>query len=175
MTRLWAVDPRMLCQQHLLGEHSETHEGVGLITCDWAADNHSQMEAMIRGQAKAGNIDTSWFQPRHDALAAELEKRGGTHDSPMDYDDELELGEGVIGVNESVGTLMKCDGCRPRLLAAIERIPYEEWEPTYNGNHANPAKWYPNQDHPHDAELEQIAREFDDNRRPVQDTPVVEP
>ena len=166
MTRMWAVDPRMLCRQHLLGEHSEMHEGVGLITSDHAAENPKTVKAQLEGQARAGNIDTTWFRPRHDALARELVSRGGEHNSPLPAYDDPEIGEGAIGVNESVGTLLKCDDCRPRLIAIIERTEYENWEPTYNGNHANPAKWYPDQQHPFDEVLEEIAEEFDDERHP---------
>lgn len=166
----------MLCKQHLLGEHSEMHEGVGLITSDHADENPETVKAQLEGQARAGNIDTTWFQLRHDALATELVMRGGEHNSPMNYTDELEIGEGSVDVNESVGTLLKCDDCRPRLVAAVERIDYDEWVPTYNGNHANPAKWYPlRETHPHDETLTEIAREFDDyragNKHVLQDPP----
>lgn len=169
MTRQFNIDPRLLCQQHLLGEHSEMHEGVGLIRsekCPWSTE---QME----GQARSGNIDTTWFQPRHHALADELERRGMNHNSPMEYDDELQIGDGAVDDDESLGTLMKCSGCRPRLLAALERIPRDRWE-TYGGTSGDqhtrpPTAWHPN-GHPFESELEAIASEMDSTRLDTNNT-----
>lgn len=172
MTRMFNIDPRLLCQQHLLGEHSEMHEGVGLITSDHAKENPGLVEAQLKGQARAGNIDTTWFRPRHDVLAQELVARGGEHNSPLPAYDDPEIGEGAVCPNESRGVLLKCDGCRPRILEVFERIPREEWPEKDNGNLRAPTVWHRDGVYPFDDVLEQIAEDLDDERhpRPVADT-----
>lgn len=157
MTRQFNIDPRLLCQQHLLGEHSEMHEGVGLIrsdNCPWA---ESQME----GQARSGNIDTSWFQPRHDVLAAELERRGMNHDSPMEYNDELDIGDGAVCPDESAGSLLKCPDCRERIQSLYALIEDEEVVRDERGKRVASTKWYPESGHPFDTRIGKVADQHD--------------
>lgn len=108
MTRLWGVDPSVLCDQHLLGEHSELHQAVGTLL------NHPHGEAIVRGHAEKGQIDTSRIQSRHDTLAAELERRGMAHDSPLEYDDQHDFGE--IDREKNIDDLRdRCPDCRARI------------------------------------------------------------
>lgn len=111
MTRLWAVDPRLLCDQHLLGEHAECHQEVGTLR------NHPHGRAIVAGHADRGQVDTALLQSRHDELAAELERRGMAHDSPLDYDDDLELGSVDPDANRR-DLARRCDACRERTAAA---------------------------------------------------------
>lgn len=87
MVRMWGIDPRTLCHNHLLGEHNEMHMIVGTIL------THDHAEAIAKGHAKKGQIDTSLIQQRHDDLATEMESRNMLHDSPLDYEDALNLGK----------------------------------------------------------------------------------
>lgn len=93
MTRMWGVSPTCLCDQHLLGEHKEMHQEAGTIT------NHPHGHAIARGHAENGQVDTSQIQQRHDELARELERRGMNHNSPLDYDDTLDIGTIDIDAN----------------------------------------------------------------------------
>ena len=73
--RMWMVDPQLLCRRHLLGEHVECHMFEGT----W-----------VRDVSMKGYIDGGLFQPadlhaRHDALAAEMARRGMNHKSPMHF------------------------------------------------------------------------------------------
>jgi len=112
MTRLWAVNPREMCDQHLVGEHAEMHQEVGTIR------NHPHGEAVARGHAEKGQVATRLIQERHDTLAAEMERRGMDHDSPMAYDDDLGLGEVDADANRRE-LRERCDDCAERMEAVV--------------------------------------------------------
>lgn len=105
---MWGIDPQLLCDQHLLGEHTELHQAVGTLR------NHPHGEAIVRGHAERQQLDTSKLQARHDDLADELERRGMTHDSPMNYEDTHELGS--INPERNRANLQnRCEDCRNRI------------------------------------------------------------
>lgn len=111
MTRMWLLDPSLLCRDHLLGEHNELHKLVGGIR------NHPHGKAIADGQAAKGNIDTSLIDDRHRQLAAELDRRGYDHDSPLKYgDEEYQAGVGAIDIEVNRGDLrQRCADCRSRM------------------------------------------------------------
>lgn len=80
--RMWMVDPRLLCRRHLLGEHVECHMLAGSI----------RRGRSIAGHASRGQVETRSLLARHDALAAEMLRRGYHHRSPLDYEDALDAG-----------------------------------------------------------------------------------
>jgi len=107
MTRMWCVDPRKMCDQHVLGEHNECHQGVGSIL------RHPHGRAIMEGRVfddKPDQIDTSRIQDRHDELVDEMEARGMNHDSPMDYEDEWDLGEIDVEYNRQ-DLSERCEDC----------------------------------------------------------------
>lgn len=109
MTRMWCVDPRGLCRNHLLGEHNELHKLVGSIRA-----GHS-----IDGYVERDQVDTSRIKSRHDELVAELERRGFSHESPMEYDDTLGLGE--IDETANLEELKaRCEHCAERIETYID-------------------------------------------------------
>lgn len=108
MTRMWLVDPELLCRQHLLGEHRELHQLVGHI--------RSGNIAVLEGHAAKQQIDTGKIQERHDALVAEMQRRGYDHDSPLAYEDELEIGSVDVADNQE-DLKERCDACRERITA----------------------------------------------------------
>lgn len=110
MTRMWGVDPEVMCDQHLLGEHNEMHMLVGSIR------KHPHGEAIAKGHGEKGQVDTSLLQSRHDSLAEELESRGYNHDSPMSYTDELDFG--TVDVERHRDMLAdRCEECRDRIVS----------------------------------------------------------
>lgn len=87
------------------------HQEVGTIR------NHPHGEAVVTGHARKGQVDTRQLQERHDDLVEEMERRGYSHDSPMDYTDELALGSvDVAGNRQELAA--RCDACRERLRDA---------------------------------------------------------
>lgn len=71
--RMWMVDPQLLCDQHLAGEHVETHMFVGAI----------RKGTSLRGYVAKGLVETQRLRERHDALAAEMQRRGMRHESAL--------------------------------------------------------------------------------------------
>ena len=108
MTRMWGLSPELLCDRHLLGEHAELHQLVGTV------ENHPHGEAIVRGHAAKGNVDTRLIEERHATLVAELENRGFAHDSPLSYDADLEIG--AIDERANRAELAdRCAACRERI------------------------------------------------------------
>lgn len=72
--RQWHLPTELLCDQHLLGEHVESHMFLGSIQ---------------KGISVEGYIRTKLFIPvtlmlRHEMLATEMSKRNMCHKSPLD-------------------------------------------------------------------------------------------
>lgn len=72
--RMWMVDPKTMCNRHLLGEHVECHMTVGTLR---------------KKKSLQGYIDNDLLQPctlvqRHNELAKEMEARGMNHQSPVE-------------------------------------------------------------------------------------------
>jgi hypothetical protein len=71
--RMWMVDPKILCQKHLCGEHLETHMFLG---------------SLKNGKKIDGFITNNLFEPRslyqrHEDLKNEMIRRGYNHKSEM--------------------------------------------------------------------------------------------
>jgi len=71
--RMWGVEPSLLCQQHLLGEHVEMHMFVGTI----------RKGISIQGYIDKGLVDPAKIKQRHEELSAEMVFRGMNHNSPL--------------------------------------------------------------------------------------------
>lgn len=76
--RMWMIDPKLLCDQHLLGEYNELHK---------------HRPSFVKKHSIAGRvspvvqIEPESMQVRHDALAAEMLRRGMKHKSPYEQPD----------------------------------------------------------------------------------------
>jgi hypothetical protein len=71
--RMWLVDPRLMCSQHLLGEHVELHMLVGSL-------NRGKR---IDGFLRDGLVELRSIRRRHRELVAEMRRRGFRHQSPL--------------------------------------------------------------------------------------------
>lgn len=116
MTRMWlGIDPSDLCQQHLVAEHGELHQEVGTYL------RHPHGEAVVRGHVEKAQVVPSKIRERHDALAAEMERRGYDHDSPLeDFAPEAmpqptyEAMNGIHDANRE-RLMRRCDDCAKRM------------------------------------------------------------
>lgn len=103
--RMWNVDPRLLCRQHLLGEHVEMHMMAGSL-----AKGHN-----LSGYIEDGLIEVHNIVPRHAALAAEMIRRGYNHRSPIRRDVEYyEAGE-VDVIRSRRDLVIRCQACLKRM------------------------------------------------------------
>ena len=102
--RMWGVDPLLMCDQHLLGEHVEMHMFVGTI----------QKGTSMAGYLANGLVVVSMIPQRHKQLAAEMERRGMRHKSPLPSF-EWNGPDGHIDDVESAAELMRrCPKCQER-------------------------------------------------------------
>lgn len=106
MTRMWMVNPKFLCKNHLSGEHKELHQLVGHI-------ESGKIEVLL-GHAYDFQIDTSKILERHEELTKEMKRRGWNPDSPLEYDDNLDIGTTYEWIN--IPKLKRrCKKCKKRI------------------------------------------------------------
>jgi hypothetical protein len=75
--RIWDLPPASLCRQHLLGEHRELHALWTILTEDKQA--YRRHPETLRWEGKLAALYL-----RHEVLAAEMQRRGYRHATPLD-------------------------------------------------------------------------------------------
>jgi hypothetical protein len=75
--RIWDVEPGILCRSHLLGEHRELHGLWNILTRDLKGYRAHPETRRWEGKLAA-------LYRRHEALVAEMARRGYRHASPLD-------------------------------------------------------------------------------------------
>ena len=108
--RIWDIDPRLLCDQHLLGEHRELHAIWSILTTGKTGYARHPETRRWRGRLAA-------LYARHDEQIAEMDRRGFRHASPLDQ----RLATGAAQQTEFVDSLeaqcvrlaQRGCGCRP--------------------------------------------------------------
>ena len=75
--RIWDVDPAQLCRSHLLGEHRELHGLWNILTL--GHNGYSRHPETRRWEGRLAAL-----YHRHEALVAEMARRGYRHHSPLD-------------------------------------------------------------------------------------------
>lgn len=94
---MWGVNPKKLCNQHLLGEHVEMHMFLGCI----------RKGINLQGYYDNKLVCTNLIKKRHDDLAIEMIFRGMKHNSPMiemDFLNDFNYGE--IGLEANIDELI---------------------------------------------------------------------
>jgi len=103
--RQWMVDPKIMCRQHLLGEHLEHHMFVGTI---------------LKGGDITGFLANNLLEPsslaiRHSQLVEEMKRRGYNHHSPLPHFETVECPATFIDRSASLDELLRrCPECRQR-------------------------------------------------------------
>jgi hypothetical protein len=75
--RIWDLEPAVLCDRHLLGEHRELH-GIWSILVN-GKRGYARHPETLRWQGRLAALFA-----RHEALVAEMDRRGFRHRSPLD-------------------------------------------------------------------------------------------
>lgn len=75
--RVWDIDPKLLCDRHLLGEHNEIHAIWSIITNNLKGFSSHPETRRWHGKLRALYL-------RHGNTAGEMERRGFKHRSPLD-------------------------------------------------------------------------------------------
>ena len=107
---MWMIDPKLLCRTHLLGEHFEIHKHRHNFV-----KKHS-----IANRVALGQIEPKSMKTRHDALAAEMLRRGFKHKSPYEMPDISHLTNHeqsfTVDLEQSKRDLAgRCEECRRML------------------------------------------------------------
>jgi ribosomal protein L44E len=71
--RMWMVNPRLMCREHLLGEHVELHMFVAQL----------KRGLNLAGYFEKRLLEVHSIARRHAQLAAEMRRRGYRHRSPL--------------------------------------------------------------------------------------------
>ena len=77
VVRIWDLEPGVLCDRHLLGEHRELHAVWSILTTGKRGYATHPETLRWRGKLKALYV-------RHDWLVEEMKRRGFDHRSPLD-------------------------------------------------------------------------------------------
>jgi hypothetical protein len=75
--RIWDLEPDVLCDRHLLGEHRELHAVWSILTTGKRGYANHPETLRWRGRLKA-------LYMRHEGLVEEMRRRGFNHRSPLD-------------------------------------------------------------------------------------------
>ncbi|PVX23997.1 MAG: hypothetical protein CW691_08950 [Candidatus Bathyarchaeum sp.] len=103
--RMWMVNPKIMCRQHLLGEHVEIHMFVGTL----------RRGKTVKGYLEKGLLEVHNLYARHEQLVKEMKCRGYNHCSELDEKWKSAEKLGVVDREKSLEELLKrCSRCKRR-------------------------------------------------------------
>lgn len=116
MTRMWMVEPKLMCRQHLLGEHKELHQLFG----------HLRVKKRVDKYITNNCLEISSLKDRHEEIREEMERRGYNHKSPMNIDQGgiMDMAsylpsEHILYIVDSASSLVdllcRCEHCNERM------------------------------------------------------------
>jgi hypothetical protein len=99
--RMWGVNTKLMCDQHLLGEHLEMHMFAGSY----------KKGIRLYGYIRNGLVETGNIEKRHNELVEEMIRRGFNHQSPLHL--PRIVSDGKIDIDENLKELaQRCLKCR---------------------------------------------------------------
>lgn len=110
------IDPKLLCNKHLLGEHGEIHKHK----------HNFEKKHKIDGRLNPiVQIEPNSMKVRHDELCKEMEFRKMNHNSPYDMPDLNYLSDehryAKVDLNISIVDLCnRCDECNLKILDKVD-------------------------------------------------------
>jgi len=103
--RMWMVNPRIMCRQHLLGEHAEIHMFIGTIS----------RRKSVKGYLQNGLLEVHNLYARHEELVEEMKRRGYNHCSEVNEKWKFVEKVGAIDREKNVDELVgRCSKCKSR-------------------------------------------------------------
>jgi hypothetical protein len=111
--RMWGINPKLMCKQHLLGEHNEIHKH---------RHNFVKHHSIVKRISPVVQIEPENMQKRHDELVGEMIARGYNHNSPYEQPDLSHLKPeerfAKIEIGISISDLRKrCPACTERITS----------------------------------------------------------
>ncbi len=99
------VDPRILCRQHLLGEHAELHMFIGAL----------DRGLSVKGYLEKNLLEIHNLHDRHEELVREMKRRGYKHNSNINVKWKHAEKRGSIDKETNLVQLLdRCSRCRER-------------------------------------------------------------
>ena len=99
------VNPKVMCRQHLLGEHLEIHMFIGTIN----------LQKKVDGYLEKGLLEIHNLYARHEELVEEMKRRGYNHRSDVDKKWKYAKRSGEIDEIKTLKVLSnRCSRCRSR-------------------------------------------------------------
>ena len=99
------LDPRIMCNKHLLGEHAEIHMFIGAINRGYS----------VKGYLDKGLLEVHSLYSRHEELAKEITHRKYRHNSEIDKKWKQAERLGSIDRQKNLRQLIsRCSRCRKR-------------------------------------------------------------
>ena len=99
------VDPRIMCRQHLLGEHVEIHMFIGTLN----------RKKSVKGYLEKGLLEIHNLFARHVVLVEEMKRRNYNHCSKVDDNWKFVEKVGIIDKEKNVKELVnRCLRCKKR-------------------------------------------------------------
>jgi hypothetical protein len=103
--RMWMVNPRFMCRQHLLGEHVEVHMFIGTIS----------RGKQVKGYIENGLLEVHSMYSRHEELVEEMKRRGYNHYSNVEERWRNAQKLGTVDRKKSLEELLnRCTRCKRR-------------------------------------------------------------
>jgi len=105
--RMWMIDPELLCDKHLLGEHVECHMLVG------STNKGKNLDGFIY----SGLVEIHHLKDRHKRLAVELNNRGFNHNSELpEINFPIDLFGGLVDIEKNIEELaLRCCRCKSKI------------------------------------------------------------
>ncbi len=105
--RMWMIDPKKMCNQHILGEHGEIHK---------FRHNFVKRHNMTGRLVAPSQIDPVLMSYRHDQLVKEMVSRGMNHKSPYEQPDVSYLPVAYVDIEYNERDLAnRCPKCKELL------------------------------------------------------------
>jgi hypothetical protein len=104
---MWMVNPKIMCRQHLLGEHVEIHMFIGTL----------DKGKKVGGYLDKGLLEVHNLYSRHQELVEEMKFRGYNHSSELDKKWKHVKKLGIINKKKNLQNLIqRCPRCKQRHL-----------------------------------------------------------
>ena len=101
--RMWMVNPKIMCRQHLLGEHAEIHMFIGTINC----------KKSVKGYLEKSLLEVHNLYSRHEELVEEMKRRGYSHNSEVNKKWKNAEKNGFVNKEKNLAELLnRCSKCR---------------------------------------------------------------
>ncbi len=118
---MWGINPELLCNKHLIGEHGEIHKH---------RHNFVKQHSIAKRISPVVQIEPRNMEIRHNELAKEMIARGFNHNSPYELPDLSYLSNAELNANinkpNSIRDLSsRCPECHKRISDCITKTGQE--------------------------------------------------